>query len=80
MTTTPDLINALVSAATPVKPLRHPMLRVVAWLIFAALILAVIAIGHGMRSDLTIRLQQPTFIIATAGSLLTSILAAIASS
>jgi hypothetical protein len=77
--TTPDLINLLVANATPVRRLRPPVTRAAIWLLFAAFILGLLAIGHGVRPDVAQRLQQPVFIIGIAASLLTGILAAIAS-
>jgi hypothetical protein len=53
--------------------------RATLWLLFAALILVLLAISHGARPDLAYRVQQPQFVIAIASSLLTGVLAAIAS-
>ena len=78
MTRTPDLIDALVECATPVRRLRPPLVRAMLWLAFAALLLALVAMGHGLRPDLTLSLQQPTFAVTTAAALATGILSAIA--
>jgi hypothetical protein len=75
--TTPDLIDRLAADATPVRRLRPPLVRAAIWLAFALLILALLAIGHGMRADLEQRLQQPTFAIGLAASVLTGVLAAV---
>ena len=79
MITTSDLIDALVANAEPVRRLRPPIVRAALWLLFAALILALLAISHGVRPDLAQRLQQPVFVIGIAASLLTGVLAAVAS-
>ena len=79
MITTPDLIESLVANAAPVQRLRPPLARAVGWLLFAALMLALVAVGHGVRPDLELRLQQPVFVVGIVASLLTGILAAIAS-
>ncbi len=50
VTKTPDLIDALVECATPVRRLRPPLVRAGLWLAFAGLILALLAIGHGVRA------------------------------
>ena len=50
MTTTPDLIDALVECAAPVRRLRPPLVRAGLWLAFAGVILALLAIGHGVRA------------------------------
>ena len=79
MITTPDLIEALAANVTPVRRLRPPLARATFWLSFAALILVVLAVSHGARPDLAQRLQQPTFVVGIAASLVTGVLAAIAS-
>jgi hypothetical protein len=76
--TTPDLIESLVAGAAPVRRLRPPVARAAGWLLFAGLVLALLAVSHGVRSDLELRLRQPVFVVGIAASLLTGILAAIA--
>lgn len=79
MTKTPDLIDALVECAAPVRRLRPPLVRATLWLLFAALVLGLIAIAHGVRPDLGERLRQPLFVIGMFGALATGVLAAVAS-
>ena len=79
MIKTSDLIEALVADARPVRRLRPPVLRMALWLLLPALIFALLALGQGVRPDLAQRLQQPQFIVGTAASLLTGVLAAVAS-
>jgi hypothetical protein len=78
VTRTPDLIDALVECAIPVRRLRPPLVRAGLWLGFAGLILALLAIGHGLRGDLAERLHQPVFAVSIAAALATGILAAVA--
>ena len=78
MTGTRELIDALVECATPVRRLRPPLVRAMLWFAFAGLVLAVIAVGHGLRADLALRLHESTFVITTAAALATGILSAIA--
>lgn len=78
MITTPNLINALAANVTPVRRLRPPLTRAMLWLLFAGVVLALLAIGHGVRPDLAQRLEQPVFIVGLSASLLTGILATIA--
>jgi hypothetical protein len=78
VTKTPDLIDALVECATPVRRLRPPLVRASLWLAFAGLILALLAIGHGVRGDLAERLHQPVFVVSIAAALATGVLAAVA--
>lgn len=79
MTKTPELIDTLVDCAAPVRRLRPPLVRAGLWLLFAAFVLVLIAIGHGMRPDLVERLRQTVFVTSMVGALMTGILAAIAS-
>jgi len=76
--TTPDLIDALVASATPVRRLRPPMMRAGGWLLLALLILVLLGISQGIRSDLLQRLRDPGFILTVSASLATGALAAIA--
>jgi len=46
---------------------------------FAALMLALVAVGHGIRPDLMLKLRQPVFATGVAAALVTSVLAAMAS-
>ncbi len=79
MIKTSELIEALVADARPVRRLRPPVLRAALWLLLAALIFGLLAVGHGVRPDLAQRLEQRDFIVGTAAALLTGVLAAIAS-
>jgi hypothetical protein len=78
VTKTPDLIDALVECATPVRRLRPPLVRAGLWLVLAAFILVLLAIGHGVRTDLAERLNQPVFAVSIAAALATGVLAAVA--
>jgi hypothetical protein len=76
---TQDLIDTLVDCATPVRRLRPPLVRTALWLLFAALVLGLISVAHGVRPDISERVRQPVFVIGMLGALGTSILAAYAS-
>jgi hypothetical protein len=76
---TPDLIEALVDGATPVRRLRRPLVRAALWLLLAGLVLGLIVTGHGLRPDIAERLRQPVFVLSMMAALITGILAAIAS-
>jgi hypothetical protein len=78
MTSTPQLIDALVERATPVARLRAPLARACRWLCFAAVVLALLAAAHGVRTDLVEHLRQPVFLVSLAAALATGVLAAIA--
>ena len=79
MTKTPDLIDALVETATPVRRLRPPIVRTGLWLAFAAAVLGLIAVAHGVRPDFFGYVRQPLFVLGMLGALATGILAAVAS-
>jgi hypothetical protein len=78
VTSTPELINDLVECAAPVRRLRPPLVRACLWLAFAGLVVALLAIWRGPRSDLALRLDDPVFVLSVTAALLTGILAAIA--
>jgi hypothetical protein len=78
VTTTPQLIDALVERATPVRRLRAPLVRASQWLGFAGIVLALLAAVHGVRTDLVEHLRQPVFIVSLAAALATGMLAAMA--
>ena len=78
MISTPELIAVLTAHLTPVRRLRPPLVRAACWLLLAALVLVLMAIGHGTRPNLPQRLEESTFAVGLAGSLSTAILAAIA--
>jgi hypothetical protein len=79
VTRTPDLIDALVECGTPVRRLRPPIVRAALWLAFAAIVLGLIAVAHGVRSDFSDSVRQPVFVVGMLSTLATGILAAIAS-
>jgi hypothetical protein len=78
VTTTPQLIDALVARATAVRRLRAPLVRAGLWLGFVAIVLALLTAVHGVRSDLVVHLRQPVFLVSLAAALATGILAAMA--
>ena len=78
MITTPDLIESLVAGAKPVRRLRPPAARAALWLLFAIAIVSLLAVSHGLRADLSVRLAEPLFVSGLAASLVTGVLAAVA--
>lgn len=79
MTSTSELIDSLVVDAKPVRRLRPPVARALCWLLFAALMLTLVALVHGVRPDLMLKLRQPTFVVSVAAALITAALASTAS-
>ncbi|MEW6347147.1 MAG: DUF1109 domain-containing protein [Paraburkholderia sp.] len=79
MKSTSDLIDSLVADAKPVRRLRPPVTRALCWLLFAALMLTLVALVHGVRPDLMVKLRQPTFVVGVAAALITAVLASTAS-
>ncbi|MFI4995883.1 MAG: NrsF family protein [Hyphomicrobiales bacterium] len=78
MITTPDLINSLAANLAPVRRLRPPVARAASWLLLAVLVLSLLAVSQGIRSDIALRLQDPAFAVGIAASLMTGVLAAVA--
>jgi hypothetical protein len=76
---TSELIDTLATSATPVRRLRPPSLRAAGWLLLAAVVLALLALLHGLRPDLADCLRQASFVTAMTAALLTAVLAALAS-
>jgi hypothetical protein len=78
VTTIPEVVDTLVSCASPVRRLRSPFQRALLWLAMATVVLGLISIEHGVRADLMERLRQPGFAVGLAAAIITGILSAIA--
>lgn len=78
MIATSALIDLLVANARPVRRLKPPLVRALLWLSFAALVLVLLVVGHGIRPDLDQRASEPLFVVAICASLSTGVLAALA--
>ncbi|MGO4567573.1 NrsF family protein [Rhizobium sp. 2YAF20] len=74
---TTDLIRTLVNAAPPVRVIRPPVFRAGCWLVVAIAVVTLLAVEHGVRSDIAIQLRNPSFIVGTMASLLTGATAAL---
>lgn len=74
---TTDLIQTLANAAGPVRVIRPPLFRTAGWLLIALAIMTLLAVEHGLRSDIANQLRNPSFLIGTTASLLTGALAAL---
>ncbi|MCK1446673.1 DUF1109 domain-containing protein [Bradyrhizobium sp. 48] len=75
---TADLIRSLATNAPPVKRLRPPLVRAVGWLLLAAAIMGLMTISHGVRPQFAERMQDAVFAINMISSLMTGVLATIA--
>ncbi len=73
---TTSLIKTLANAAQPVRAIRPPFVRTTYWLLIAAAVLILLLAEHGLRSDIVSQLRNPLFLVGTAASFLTSVLAA----
>jgi hypothetical protein len=76
---TSELIDALVHNVTPTRRLRPPLQRAATWLLLAAVLVALLGIAHGVRTNLAQQLDRPSYLIVLVGSLGTGVLAAVAS-
>jgi len=78
MNTTDLLIDQLAGHARPVRPLGSPLLRMAAWLLFSAAIVAVILSVYGLRDGIETVFAMGPGLLEWLGSLLTAVLAAYA--
>jgi hypothetical protein len=74
---TTDLIQALANAARPVRVIHPPLFRAGCWLLIALVVLILLAVEHGLRSDIANQLRNPSFLIGTTASCVTGALAAL---
>ncbi len=77
MMETTELMQRLAAEARPVRVMHRPLLRAGCWLVIAAALIVLLAVGHGVRPDIAERIGDPSFVVCTAASLLTGALAAI---
>ncbi len=75
---TTELIESLVADGAPVRVLRGPLRRAAGWLLFAALLVACVALAHGVRPDLPSKLRDPAFVTSVGAAAATGVLAAFA--
>jgi len=75
---TEDMIGRLAAELRPVRRLAPPLRRAVAWIGFAALVIAACVMLFGPRHDLMERLSRPQEAAQLAFALATGLLAAIA--
>ena len=59
--------------------MRPPLVRTALWLLLAAGVFVLLALSHGVRPDLAQRVAQPIFVAGMVASVVTGILAAVAS-
>ncbi|MDN5005390.1 NrsF family protein [Bradyrhizobium sp. GCM10027634] len=74
---TTDLIQILANAARPVRVLRPPLFRAGGWLLIALAIVILLAVEHGLRSDIADQLRNPSFVVGIMASFLTGALSAL---
>ncbi|MDA9431477.1 NrsF family protein [Bradyrhizobium sp. CCBAU 51627] len=74
---TTDLIQILANAAQPVRVLRPPLFRAGGWLLIALAIVILLAVEHGLRSDIADQLRNPAFVVGIMASFLTGALSAL---
>ncbi|MGY2809965.1 NrsF family protein [Bradyrhizobium sp. USDA 4506] len=74
---TTDLIQSLANAVRPVRVIRPPLFRAACWLLIALVVVVLLAVEYGLRSDIAIQLRNPSFVVGTTASFLTGALAAL---
>jgi hypothetical protein len=75
---TETLIRSLAEKVEPVRPLRSPWRRTASWAAMAAVYLVVLVAVMSPRSDLSVRMQEPAFLLEQTAALLTGLAAAVA--
>ena len=75
---TERLIRTLAENVEPVRPLRHPWVRALAWTAGGALYVLLLVAVMSPRDDLAARMRDLGFLIEQAAALLTGVTAAIA--
>ena len=65
---TTDLIQTLANAARPVRVIRPPLFRAGCWLLIALVVLILLVVEHGLRSDIANQLRNPSFLVGTTAS------------
>jgi hypothetical protein len=75
---TDRLIEQLSRTLRPVRPLQRPLLRALAWLAYAALVVAAIVAANGLSPHLPQQMARTPFVLEWAAAALTGILAAVA--
>lgn len=75
---TDAMIERLAQPATPVRRLRSPSFRAMAWLLVSAVSVAVVVFAMSLRSDLGIKMTETRFLIEQLAALATAILSAYA--
>ncbi|MBG0808019.1 DUF1109 domain-containing protein [Methylosinus sp. H3A] len=78
MTSTPELIELLAANLKPVQRLRPPIVRAFGWLLLAAVIVALLAVVEGFRTELGICLRQANFLMNLISALVTGVSAILA--
>ncbi len=74
---TTELIETLANTARPVSVIRPPLFRTGCWLLIAVAIVILLAVQHGLRSDIAHQVRNPSFVFGAAASFLTGALAAL---
>jgi len=75
---TERLIRTLAGQVQPVRPLRRPWRRTLAWTAIGAVYLMGLVMLVPLRNDLDARIQDPWFLLEQAAALLTGLTAAVA--
>ncbi|MEI9924247.1 MAG: NrsF family protein [Bradyrhizobium sp.] len=75
---TTDLIHSLATNVAPVKRLRPPLYRAALCLLLAAALICLLIVSHGLRPQFSERMHDVTFAVGIFASLLTGVLATIA--
>ncbi len=72
-----ELIRTLANTVRPIRVIRPPLIRAAGWLLAALAVMLILVIEHGLRSDISTQLRNPSFVVGAVTSFLTGALAAL---
>jgi len=78
MADTDSLINALAGGVAPVRRLRPPMVRALAWIVLGIAVIVALTLWRGWRADIDLQVRDPAFWVQVLGAALTGMCATLA--
>jgi hypothetical protein len=75
MADTDSLIDSLAGGVAPVRRLRPPVVRALAWIALGIVVVAALTLWRGFRADIAQQVRDPAFWVQVIGAALTGICA-----
>jgi hypothetical protein len=73
-----ELARRLAASAKPVQRLPHPIWRAMMWFVLSLAYAGALVLVMGLRTDFSVRIAEPRFVIELSAAVLTSMMAAAA--